>query len=103
MFARRCKEIGYYPLIHGIHTKKDKRMKIRGAVTPFLSRGFLKFKSQSPGTSLMLEQLRGFPTHKFDDGPDSLAMALELAAHVANFGLYEINDDQPVEMIGVES
>jgi hypothetical protein len=33
---------------------------------------------RSPGTSLLLEQMRAFPIHKHDDGPDALEMAIRL-------------------------
>lgn len=100
MFRRRCSELGVYPAFHGISTRVDKRMKIRAAITPYLARGMLHFRKHSPGVSLTLEQLRGFPTHKYDDGPDALAMAIELAQHITQFG---VEDEQQGELIEVVS
>jgi hypothetical protein len=39
----------------------------------------LRFKSNSPGTRLLVEQLREFPIAAHDDGPDALEMSLRLA------------------------
>jgi predicted phage terminase large subunit-like protein len=57
------------------HTNKATR--IRG-LAPYLARGEFRFRRHSPGTALLVEQLKGFPTCKHDDGPDALAMALEV-------------------------
>lgn len=86
-FERRCKELQHYPLLHGINSKQDKVMRIREAITPFLSRGMLRFRINSPGVALLLEQLRGFPSHRFFDGPDALAMGIQMAQHFTQFGV----------------
>jgi len=93
MFEDKCRQAGYFPFIHGISSQQDKRMKIRAAITPFLSRGLLHFRRHSPGTALLMEQLRGFPSHRYDDGPDALAMALQLAHHIASYGVEEPRED----------
>ena len=93
MFRRRCRQLGYWPNIHVVTSQKEKKMKIRAAVTPFLSAGSLHFKKNSPGVSLLLEQLRNFPGFKYDDGPDCLAMGLELCAHLHKYGAEDSGDD----------
>jgi hypothetical protein len=100
MFKRRCRELDYWPHVHAIVSTKEKRMKIRAAITPFLSQGALHFRRRSPGMNLLLEQLRQFPGHKYDDGPDALAMGLELCTHLRNYGL-ENPDDNHYELVGV--
>jgi len=40
-------------------------------------------KSGSPGTRLLVDQLRDFPAGDHDDGPDALEMALRLAEQLA--------------------
>lgn len=100
MFRRRCRELDYWPHIHTIQSTREKKMKIRAAVTPFLSTGTLHFKRRSPGVQLLLEQLKGFPGHKYDDGPDSLAMALELATHLREYGVGE-SSETGVEVVGI--
>ena len=47
------------------------------------------------GTSLLVEQLKGFPSHKFRDGPDALEMCIRIINRmiggkpVAHAGHYE--------------
>jgi predicted phage terminase large subunit-like protein len=55
----------------------DKSVRIR-SLAPLLATGAIRFKRGSPGNSLMIEQLMGFPAHKHDDGPDALEMAVRL-------------------------
>ena len=55
----------------------NKRVRIR-RLTPWLSRRDLRFKANSPGARLLVEQLRDFPHADHDDGPDALEMALRV-------------------------
>ena len=61
------------------HTPKPVRIRRLG---PYLSSRRLRFKSGSPGTRLLVEQLQMFPVADHDDGPDALEMALRLAIEV---------------------
>jgi predicted phage terminase large subunit-like protein len=61
------------------HTSKQVRIRRLG---PYLSSRRLRFKSNSPGTRLLVEQLQTFPIGDHDDGPDALEMALRLAIEV---------------------
>jgi predicted phage terminase large subunit-like protein len=64
-------------------------------LTPLLAQGRIKFKANSPGTRLLVEQLRDFPTGDHDDGPDALEMATRMASQlVANID----NDDFQVDV-----
>jgi predicted phage terminase large subunit-like protein len=49
----------------------------------YLATRKLKMKSDSPGTRLLVDQLRDFPAGDHDDGPDALEMALRLAEQLA--------------------
>ncbi len=74
-----------------IHNHTGKLVRIR-RLGPFLSQRRLRFKSRSPSTRLLVDQLRDFPAGAHDDGPDALEMALRLADDVwhgqhANDGL----------------
>ena len=69
--------------IHG----GGKRERIRAGVTGALAQHRIKFKRGSPGAALLVEQLRGFPTCKYDDGPDALEMVLSLAARAVTSGV----------------
>lgn len=44
----------------------------------------VRFKSRSPGTQLLLQQLRDFPNGSHDDGPDSMREARQLAIDLTN-------------------
>jgi predicted phage terminase large subunit-like protein len=69
-----------------------KATRIRG-LAPYLARGEFRFRRRSPGAALLVEQLKGFPGAKHDDGPDALAMALE-AARDRFFASASATDDQ---------
>lgn len=62
--------------VWGIDNTTPKVTRIR-SLTRALAQGRIKIR-RSPGSSLLVEQLKGFPTHKFDDGPDALEMAIRL-------------------------
>jgi predicted phage terminase large subunit-like protein len=62
--------------VWGIDNHLDKIVRIR-SLTSRLAKGRIKLR-RSPGSSLLLEQLKGFPSHKFKDGPDALEMAIRL-------------------------
>lgn len=62
---------------YSINNYVNKITRIR-AMTDLFASGRVLFKSHSPGAELLLEQLRGFPSHMHDDGPDALEMAIRL-------------------------
>jgi predicted phage terminase large subunit-like protein len=62
------------------HVNKQVRIRRLG---PYLAARRLRFKSGSPGTKLLVQQLQEFPIGDHDDGPDALEMALRLAAELA--------------------
>jgi predicted phage terminase large subunit-like protein len=55
----------------------NKQVRIRRLGT-YLSQRRLRFKSRSPGTTLLVQQLKDFPLGDHDDGPDGLEQALRL-------------------------
>lgn len=57
----------------------SKLVRIR-RLTSLLARGLIRFKGNSTGTKLLVEQLRDFPNGHHDDGPDALEMAVRAAA-----------------------
>lgn len=61
-------------LIHN-HVAKETRIRRLGQ---YLASRRLRFKSDSPGAKLLVEQLRQFPLADHDDGPDALEMAIRL-------------------------
>jgi predicted phage terminase large subunit-like protein len=64
-----------------VDNRVNKQVRIR-RLGPFLSGRRLRFKSNSPGTALLVEQLREFPAGDHDDGPDALEMAIRLAGEL---------------------
>jgi predicted phage terminase large subunit-like protein len=61
-----------------IENRINKKLRIR-RLGAHLARRQLRFKNGSPGTALLVEQLREFPVGDHDDGPDALEMAIRLA------------------------
>jgi len=69
--------------IYGLNNQTNKQVRIRRLGT-YLAQRKLRFKSHSPGTALLVEQLRDFPVGDHDDGPDALEMALRLLIDLWN-------------------
>jgi len=74
---RRQGVLGVRPWLLDNHTNKQVRIRRLG---PYLSAGRLRFKSDSPSTRLLVDQLEEFPVGDHDDGPDAAEMAIRLAA-----------------------
>lgn len=64
-----------------LNNQVNKLVRIR-RLAPHLAARRLRFKAASPGTHLLLDQLKQFPLSDHDDGPDALEMALRLAAQL---------------------
>ncbi len=64
-----------------LDNRVNKLVRIR-RLGPYLASRRLRFKSRSPSTRLLVEQLRTFPVGDHDDGPDAAEMALRLAAEL---------------------
>jgi predicted phage terminase large subunit-like protein len=62
-----------FPMLNDV----DKKVRIRRLGSHLAQRKF-RFKSRSPGTALLVQQLQDFPVGDHDDGPDALEMALRL-------------------------
>ncbi len=66
--------MGVYPLRHTI----SKYARIQNTLNWQLANSRLRFKRNSVGSTLLVEQLRELPNGRFDDGPDALEMAVTL-------------------------
>jgi predicted phage terminase large subunit-like protein len=64
--------------LYTLDNRVNKQVRIR-RLTPYLMQGRLRFKGDSPGARLLVEQLRDFPHGDHDDGPDALEMAVRMA------------------------
>jgi predicted phage terminase large subunit-like protein len=51
---------------------------------PYLAQRLVRFKARSPGTQLLVQQLRDFPNGDHDDGPDAWEMARRVAIDLFN-------------------
>lgn len=78
----------------GLNSQIPKMTRIR-SLTPLLAQSRIRLRRGSPGVALLLEQLKGFPSHKFDDGPDGLEMAVRLCEWLLNGGG---RNDQPTQV-----
>ena len=76
LFVQEAQHRGQLLPIWQINSTINKVVRIR-MLTPYLRSGRLRFKSNSRGAELLVEQLRTFPNNHHDDGPDALQMALE--------------------------
>lgn len=77
MIQDEARKAGILLPIRGVVSSKNKREKILAALTPLLKEGALKLKHGVPANELGRQQLEGFPVARYDDGPDSQAMAVE--------------------------
>ena len=51
-------------------------------LSQYISNRELRFKADSPGCRLLVEQLMDFPLADHDDGPDALEMCVRLCLRV---------------------
>jgi hypothetical protein len=80
---------------------ENKIVRVRATLTPYLARREIRFRD-TPGTRLLVEQLRGFPSCKHDDGPDALEMAIRLMREVFNRGLGGQSLDTPDDIVAIQ-
>jgi predicted phage terminase large subunit-like protein len=71
---------------YGLNNTVNKDVRIR-RLGPYLSQRFFRFKAKSPGTALLVQQLRDFPNGDHDDGPDALEMGVRLMIELFNKGV----------------
>jgi hypothetical protein len=69
--------------LYGLDNQVNKNVRIR-RIGPYLAQRKLRFKSHSPGTLLLVQQLRDFPVGDHDDGPDALELGFRLMMNLWN-------------------
>ncbi len=69
--------------IRGMDNSVNKNVRIRRLTSPLTTKR-MRFKSRSPGTYKLLEQLKLFPNADNDDGPDGVEMARRAAIELAS-------------------
>lgn len=76
--ARRFVAAGLYGVEpYPIRNSVNKAVRVR-RLGPLLAARRIRFRRNSPGTRLLVEQLQSFPVGDHDDGPDALEMAVRL-------------------------
>lgn len=80
---RRAREVGFPLPIRPIVNTVNKNVRIR-RLGAYLAPGHIRFKGNSPGTRLLVAQLRDFPLGQHDDGPDALEMVLRAMIDLFN-------------------
>lgn len=75
---------GTLPYIADVVQHTDKVERIKNELTPLLARQLIRFKRNSPGAKLLVQQMRDFPIGDFDDGPDAFATALPVGRAMLN-------------------
>jgi predicted phage terminase large subunit-like protein len=92
-FQRQLTKLGVNVPTFGLNNRENKIIRIRSTLTPHLANNTFKWRLGSPGVSLLLEQLKGFPASKFDDGPDALEMTVKAFEYLATHGLASESDN----------
>lgn len=94
---RRGREIGHYVPVEGVKHTGNKIGRIQ-SLHPWVRSGNVRFSSQH---ALLIEQMRYFPRGRYDDGPDALQMAVELAGQGSGApGIFIIRIDDADEEVG---
>jgi predicted phage terminase large subunit-like protein len=83
---RAARAAGVVLPTYGLNNTVNKLVRIR-RLGPYLSQRLFRFKAKSPGTALLVQQLRDFPNGDHDDGPDALEMGLRLMIELYNGGV----------------
>lgn len=73
------------PEVWQINNQVNKLVRIR-RLAGYLAHRRVRFKLNSPGTQLLVDQLMDFPGGDHDDGPDAMEMAIRLAEQLVNGG-----------------
>lgn len=83
-FARAFRERGLADCAPWtLENHAPKAVRIR-RLAPLLAQRRLRFRATSPGTRLLVNQMRDFPNADHDDGPDALEMAVRLAQELTH-------------------
>jgi hypothetical protein len=82
-FARQSREQGVMLPVYEMLTGGVEKV-VRGRrLTPYLSRGNFRWRN-TPGTQLLVRQMREFPVGEYDDGWDALEQGLRLAIEISH-------------------
>lgn len=82
-FLRVAQEQRMHLPIYEINNQVNKDVRIR-RLGPHLSQRKLRFKMRTPGTALLIQQMKDFPVGDHDDGPDALEQGIRLLIELWN-------------------
>lgn len=80
-FGREFERRGVLNPVSLVVNRDKKENRIAGTLDPLLAQRRLRFR-RTPGTQMLVQQLREFPIGKHDDGPDALEMAIRRAGEL---------------------
>jgi len=88
---QKCSDVRQFIPIERIKNTQNKIQRIQ-SIQPF-TKNMVQFSKEH---RLLLEQLRDFPTAKYDDGPDALEMALKISQ---NFSAKTVDMEKMTEVL----
>lgn len=92
-FDRQASEQGTILPLAGVTNTLKKETRIRTLGT-YIRNGKLRFKSNSKGAKILVDQLREFPFASHDDGPDALEMAIKGLQHLLTNTNEPVSEDE---------
>ena len=97
LLEQRARELGEFQLpLRLVPSTQRKEIRIR-SLASWLAKGAIRFR-RTPGTRLLVDQLKTFPANKHDDGPDALERAVD-AARWIHAGGNEVAGDSPFHTV----
>ena len=79
-FRRQCDGHGLRWPLYRMHDRRGgQAWPASGGLSQYVINRELRFKADSPGCRLLVDQLMDFPLGEHDDGPDALEMCVRLA------------------------
>lgn len=92
-FQRQAALQGHLLPLGGVTNTLHKSTRIR-TLGAYIRNGQLRFKADSKGARLLVEQLREFPFASHDDGPDALEMAVRGLQHLLSVNARQDPDSE---------
>ncbi len=82
LYQQEARRLNVVLPIYGLWNVEDKEVRIRSKLNPFLAQSRFRFKKDSPGAKLLVNQCRDFPVGRYKDGIDALQQALVMLDHL---------------------
>jgi predicted phage terminase large subunit-like protein len=82
-FRRQCRGRPFHWPVYAMRSKGIPKVSRIRRLSEYVVNRELRFKADSPGCRMLVDQLMDFPSAEHDDGPDALEMCIRLAAEAA--------------------